>query len=591
MTSLRRQRITTAFFIGLIGASFARAEEWAASDSRVREAIESFQPFWRPPESELRGWRVIISPAGGGGTTQETRDRDDLCLWTASHLYHLVRNAGGFPKLDRPDDRPAPADAERGNSRRELHVRILTAAQDGTAVRAGSSLPASGELAKALEAGGFRPAPPETAEDAAGVAVTVVLPAAADPRTATIEGIPAHRCWAERVYRGLAAYAKGRQDDREPAEGDEAELNPPVVPFYPRHATSTPSLRAAAAIWPEGKLPAEKARWFCDLYVRYAFSDRTNVHFEPDVTVDNGTVVVGGATSHTALQTTLETALKAAGCNDVRSNMRLLPEQGRLEADRWFGVCAAPMALTFDRPIDGGPLETQLLYGEPVFLLDRQDGFYLVQGGSDGYVGWVRENCVTAMTREQFKAYTDMPVAVLTADLAARSGRIVRGSRLRVAEVGDDALELALPCGERRRVARSGARLVDTATPGKARAKAALDLLNVPYLFGGRSSVGLDCSGLVGSMCDQFGCVIPRDAAQQFVTGSLVATRWFPEGLQPGDRIYFINEVGKIFHTALSLGGDYFVHSSPPGVQISSLKAGDRLYREHWDKHFLGARR
>jgi len=106
------------------------------------------------------------------------------------------------------------------------------------------------------------------------------------------------------------------------------------------------------------------------------------------------------------------------------------------------------------------------------------------------------------------------------------------------------------------------------------RAKTGLALLETPYVFAGRASIGLDCSGLVGTVCDEHGFVLPRDAAQQFVTGRLVATRWYRDALGAGDRIYFINSTGKIFHTGLALGDEHFVHSAPLAVQISRPATG-----------------
>jgi hypothetical protein len=580
--------------IALFGRPVVAADPPQDFQAKATQAIQSFQPFWRPPERELRAVRVVIYPAGGGAKTDDARRRDDLCLWTASHLYHLVRNAGGYPVLPRPDDRPASQpfeDTPAYRAGRQLAVQIVTAPGSDAKVSFASASEASRRLAQGLTGSGFKLKDSAARNASPSPAVTVYLPESTDPRQAMIGGIPAHRAWAEQIYHGLAAFIASSRAGADSSAGDDDEADPPVVPFYPRHAPSTPVRRTRAAIWPEGNLPASKAKWFCDLYVKQAFSDRTNVYFAPVVSVEGSTVVVGGATSHTALLRTLETALRAAGATDVRSEMQLLPEQGRLVAEQWFGACVAPMAITFGAPAEGGPLHTQLLYGEPVFVLDRQDGFYLVQGGGDGYVGWVRENCITTMSREQFKTYCQRPVAVLIKDVAIASGRIVRGSRLRLAAAQDGSLRLVLPDGKDVGIDASGVRQIDDSAMCTARADAALDLLNVPYLFAGRSSVGLDCSGLVGTMSDQYGCVLPRDAAQQFVTGALVATRWFPEGMRPGDRIYFLNETGKIFHTGLSLGGNHFVHSSPPGVQINSFKEGDRLYREHWDAHFLGARR
>lgn len=78
-----------------------------------------------------------------------------------------------------------------------------------------------------------------------------------------------------------------------------------------------------------------------------------------------------------------------------------------------------------------------------------------------------------------------------------------------------------------------GARVVATA----------LEYLTVPgNVFGGRSPLGLDCSGLVGVSYSSVGLVLPRDANQQAIVGKLVATPWYLDGLRPGDALFFIDE-------------------------------------------------
>jgi hypothetical protein len=564
----------------------ATAETIRGVDAATAEQVRAYQPPWTPGERELRGIVVAIDPAGGGSGDAEARRRDDLCLWAASHLYHLVRLGGGVPVLLRPDDRPA------GRAALGRPAQVLVRIRTGPVQEPAASVAGSGELAEALArslvAAGLSALDPAGPDAGVPDGADICLPDV-DARRVRVGAIPAHRAWAEQVYRGLAVFAAGHRSRLRTASRPEEDGGEAPVPFYPRLSPESPFRRAASAVWTGGPLPAEKAAWFCEMYTRQSLSDRTNIYFEPQVSVEAGTAVIRGATSQSALLKTIERAVRNAGLRDCRSEMRLLPEQGHLERDRWFGVCIAPMALDYARPADGVPLQSQLLYGEPLFLLDRRDGFYLVQG-ADGYWGWVRENCVRTLTRDEFREYTDRPLALLMKDLAREAGRIVRGARLPVRPAGA-GLELLLPDGGRLAVAPDAVRLLEESAAGAARARAALEMLEVPYLFAGRSSIGLDCSGLVGTVCERFGTTLPRDAAQQYVSGRLVATRWYREGLRVGDRIYFLNETGKIFHTGLSLGGDHFVHSSPPAVQISSLHSPDRLYREHWDIHFAGARR
>jgi len=101
----------------------------------------------------------------------------------------------------------------------------------------------------------------------------------------------------------------------------------------------------------------------------------------------------------------------------------------------------------------------------------------------------------------------------------------------------------------------------------------------------------MDCSGMVRNVCGQTGLAMARDAAQQFLHGRLVATRWHTDGIRAGDILYFIDATGKIFHTGIAISPTHFVHCSPPEVQISSLAKGDRLYLEHYAKAFFAAKR
>jgi cell wall-associated NlpC family hydrolase len=92
-------------------------------------------------------------------------------------------------------------------------------------------------------------------------------------------------------------------------------------------------------------------------------------------------------------------------------------------------------------------------------------------------------------------------------------------------------------------------------------------------------------------MCERRGVTLARDAGQQFVSGQLVATHWYRDDILPGDRLYFINETGKVYHSGIAISPTHFVHSCPPAVQISSLRRGDRLYSEDWDRDFFAAKR
>ncbi|MBI1317025.1 hydrolase Nlp/P60 [bacterium] len=90
-------------------------------------------------------------------------------------------------------------------------------------------------------------------------------------------------------------------------------------------------------------------------------------------------------------------------------------------------------------------------------------------------------------------------------------------------------------------------------------AEAALDFLHAPYLWGGRSIWGIDCSGLVQVAFKRAGRDLPRDAFQQAELGTVLG---FVDEAEPGDLAFFHNPEGRIVHVGLLLGDHRIVHAS-----------------------------
>jgi cell wall-associated NlpC family hydrolase len=109
----------------------------------------------------------------------------------------------------------------------------------------------------------------------------------------------------------------------------------------------------------------------------------------------------------------------------------------------------------------------------------------------------------------------------------------------------------------------------------------AMQFLGVPYVFGGTSTSGFDCSGYVQHVFAMLGLHLPRTADAQFYAGHKILG-----AMVPGDLVFFQTYLPGPSHVGIYLGNDRFVHaSSSHGVTVSSL------HERYWSARYLGAKR
>jgi peptidoglycan DL-endopeptidase CwlO len=107
--------------------------------------------------------------------------------------------------------------------------------------------------------------------------------------------------------------------------------------------------------------------------------------------------------------------------------------------------------------------------------------------------------------------------------------------------------------------------------------KSALRFLGIPYVFGGTSTAGFDCSGYVQHVFAMFGIHLPRTADAQFYAARRT------HHLRPGDLVFFQTYLVGPSHVGIYLGHGRFVHASSHGVMVSSLSD------PYWANRFIGA--
>jgi gamma-D-glutamyl-L-lysine dipeptidyl-peptidase len=243
-------------------------------------------------------------------------------------------------------------------------------------------------------------------------------------------------------------------------------------------------------------------------------------------------------------------------------------------------------------------LLTQLIMGEAAHQLKEEGDWRLVRL-SDDYHGWIRSWYVRDTDAGEIAAYG----AAANAVVAANVGYVLSAADERSLPVSEAVagtwVVAAPPAGGYRAVAlpggKSGFMREDCLAGRRERAEPdrrrlvgrAMRFIGIPYLWGGTTPKGFDCSGLVQRVFSMEGISLPRDADMQALVGDLIP-REEAGRCAPGDLLFF-GEGTRVTHVAISVGDGLYIHSSGE-VRISSLHSGAERYDEKFLKILLFAR-
>ena len=337
--------------------------------------------------------------------------------------------------------------------------------------------------------------------------------------------------------------------------------------------------------------------------------------FDVMAQVSGRTATLEGAVSRPDLRQAYEAAARGVrGVRRVVDRLVVLPDPalGRgiygLVVTAVADLGAAPGRST------GGDRVTQALLGTVVEVLQERDGWYRVRM-PDRYLGWIAGRDVVRIDAAAARAWREgagaraMVVAKETKVLAAPRETAkalvaaTMGTVLPVASAGGGSgfVAVTVPSGATAagyvtgylparavRVYPSAAALAAARGDAAGVIAVAKQFLGLPYLWGGTSARGFDCSGLTQFAFGIHGYALPRDADQQFASGTPVPDR---SQLKPGDLVFFSTYKPGPSHVGIYIGGGRFIHAGSDGVAINSFDREDPDYSASLDQRYLGARR
>ena len=280
------------------------------------------------------------------------------------------------------------------------------------------------------------------------------------------------------------------------------------------------------------------------------------------------------------------------------------------------GIVSVSAAYLYSSPDYESSIETQELMGSVVEVTEA-DGYWLKITTSQPYTAWTTDLTVVQLSDKELSEYLKAPKYIVVSNISAvyqtpetdspQISDLVLGDILRISRADDGTpleengrLGVILPDG------RSGWTPAGDLAEEKAFIKRvkrlspqervqevlryALSMNGVPYLWGGMTPKGLDCSGLTRLCYLMAGEKLPRNASQQVKCGKEIPLnfdgqgRVNPANLLPGDLLFFSKTpVGNVSHVAIYLGEGKMIHSSQI-VRINSILKGDSDCYEHIER-------
>jgi len=227
-----------------------------------------------------------------------------------------------------------------------------------------------------------------------------------------------------------------------------------------------------------------------------------------------------------------------------------------------YAVSVLPVVPLRSGASDKDEMVSQLVFGEYVTIIEKQQKWSFVEICHDGYQGWIYSPMILNVPEESALSMINSNARILgnlilpvTNNLSKHPIYIPAGSSLYEYKPASNSFRT----GDLHFYCQQEPFFYSRENIRENISQAALGFINIPYLWGGKNPFGMDCSGLTQTVMKLFGTKIPRDARKQVGEGITVN---FIDEAKPGDLAFFDNEEGEIIHTGIIIRNQQIIHAS-----------------------------
>jgi len=334
--------------------------------------------------------------------------------------------------------------------------------------------------------------------------------------------------------------------------------------------------------------------------------DKRVALFDVTAEEDKNGIILKGETNSKEAKTNLLQRLDSTGIS-YKDSIQVLPSKEL--GEHLFGVIDVSVANLRGDSKHSAELVTQATLGTPVKIWKRTKEWYYIQT-PDGYLSWVDHGGITTMKQDDFESWKTSKKIIFTKAFGNSYASsnvnanpvtdLVTGAVLELLEDSGEFYKVRYPDARQAYVSKGDAKnysewLQDLEPDGESLTRVSKKLMGLPYLWGGTSAKGVDCSGFTKTIYFMNGLVIPRDASQQIHEGTLVDDKGDFSNLQVGDLLFFGTPASeatkeKVVHVGMWIGNGEFIHSSGD-VHVSSVDDKAENFDEFNKSRYLRTKR